>query len=119
MSNFPTLSLKPDSEKYSVTAEDPAIKNEMEGGYVTSRPRFTRKPRRTFTIGYTMMKEADRTLLNDFWDEVMGSSMTFDWVNEFTGETISVRFGERWTETYVGKGSYRAWNITNLTFVED
>ena len=55
---YPTLTEKPDQSTYYYTQEDPAIKSDMEGGYVTSRPRFLRNPRKTFYFGYKTLERA-------------------------------------------------------------
>lgn len=117
--NFPTLTHKPDSNKYRMVKEDPTIRNEMEGGYVTSRPRFTRKPRRTFTIGYTDLPLTEYTKLDNFWDTVKGGSRKFRWLNQLTGETITVRFEEYWESKLVKHGVYTAYNVDNIVLVED
>lgn len=118
MSTFPQLADKPDSQYYRVEKEDPGMKNEMEGGYVVSRPRFTRKPRRTFYFGYTDLAESEHQKLVNFWDEVRGSSQIFEWTNQFTGEVIYVRFKNYWTEKYTGAGAYRRFTITGLAVEE-
>lgn len=115
---FPVLSDKPDSKHYNMKKEDPAAKNKMEGGYVTSRPKFTRKPRRTFTIGYSTLRPADMKALEDFWDEVKGSSSKFTWLNQMTGESIVVRFTAYWDARYVGKGLFKAWDVSGIILVE-
>lgn len=118
MKTFPTLTSKPDTRHYSVDREDPALRNEMEGGYVSSRPRFTRKPRRTFTIGFTNLSDDDLSTLNNFWDEVRGGSVGFEWVNGFTGETVQVRFKSHWATKYTGRGTHRVWDVTGIQLEE-
>jgi hypothetical protein len=121
---FPTLpsgSLS-DSSKYSVTAEDPSMSTPLEGGYTTTRARFTRRPRRTFGVGYTEITGADKQALEDFWDLVMGGAAIFDWTSNEDGITRAVRFtsqqsgsgnsGTPFTWSYKGIGATRLWDCS-------
>lgn len=119
MISFPILTEKPDASVQSMSKENPALKSEAEGGYVSSRPRFTRKPRRTFTIGYTSLNHADYQLLTNFWDQVQGSSQKFEWTHPDTSEIIVVRFDEYWSEKYSGAGSLKTWDIRDIVLIED
>lgn len=118
MIEFPTLTDKPDSSTYTVDREDPGIGNDMEGGYKVTRPRFTRSPRRTFKFGYTFLSNDDYLLLEAFWNETRGTSNSFVWHNQFTDETITVRFTKYWSAKYAGAGSYRAWDVTGIELEE-
>lgn len=92
MTDFPVVQYL-DASTFSETQEDPAISAaKMEGGYVLSRPRFTRRPRRTFTFNFDGMTDADKTTLQTFWNTVHGSSDMFNWTHPQTGEVILVRF---------------------------
>lgn len=114
---FPTLTSGQDSKLYTMTPEDPAIISEMEGGYVVSRPRHTRKPRRTFTTGYTEIREADKVLLENFYDTVRGGSLIFDWtdpqsvMNGGTAKTYQVRFQGEVKFVYRGIGKTKVWDV--------
>ena len=114
---FPTLSTGSDSSKHSVTQEDVSIRTELEGGYVSSRPRHTRQPRRTFTVGYTEIGDADRYLLNTFYDQMKGGSVIFEWTDPETkmfdpdGLTYQVRFKGPLKWNYKGIGLARLWTV--------
>lgn len=113
MSNpvFPTLSKGQDSQFYEMTPEDPALKTQMEGGYVVSRPKHTRKPRRTFKTGFSSITQADYTTLMTFWETVRGGSLIFDWTDPATGTVYQVRFAAQPAFKYVGKGNTRLWDV--------
>lgn len=114
MANFPTLSKKQDSKYFSVTSEDPAMRTEMEGGYVATRPRHTRAPRQTYTTGFTDISEVDRLALKAFWDARHGGSESFVWTNPVTTVATTVRFSGPLDFKYKGFGGNHRWDITNI-----
>jgi hypothetical protein len=113
MSNpvFPTLADGQDSKLYSVEAENPAIKTETDGGYVISRAKHTRKPRKTFTTGYTSISDADKKKIEAFYDLVRGGSVIFDWEDTESGLTHQVRFSAMPNYKYKGAGLLRRWDV--------
>ncbi|CDT52508.1 hypothetical protein VCR15J2_390002 [Vibrio coralliirubri] len=115
---YPKLSDKPDRSKYGINIEDPALKNDMEGGYVASRPRFYRKPRRTFSFGYTMLHDDDYKKLLSFWDEVKGGSEMFEYTDFDDGKVYMVRFKEQFAGKFVGKGIAKYWDVTGIILEE-
>jgi hypothetical protein len=118
MADFPIVSLatKEDSAKYGFEQEDNAVKPQMEGGYVLSRPRFTRRPRRTWKTGFTDITNADKLLLEAFYN-AKGTHMSFTYlvpVPDTEGgskETVTVRFKEPLKFTYAGIGATAHWNV--------
>lgn len=114
---YPTLPTRPDgsvpatdSAKHGETAEDTTHRTSLEGGYVATRPKHTRAPRRMWKQGYRDLHPADKVVLDDFFDEVTGAQI-FTWVNPENGLTYYVRFkaaGFSWT--YVGVGTTKRWN---------
>lgn len=117
MADFP-LEGQQDSKYYGVEAEDPAVRSDMEGGYVASRPRFTRTPRKTFTTGFTSISNADRATLEAFWDAKKGGAVVFTWLNPVDGTTHTVRFKEPMTFKYAGLGGVHLWNVTSIVLEE-
>lgn len=117
---FPELQNKPDASLHKEDQEDTGMSNQMEGGYVVSRPRFTRKPRKTFTIGYTNIPNDDFLKLQEFWDAMRGSAGRFLWVNPMTGKSYDVRFkkGTQWSSTYIGAGINKRWNVHGIVLEE-
>lgn len=110
--SFPVLSEGQDSKYYEREIEDVAMKSEMEGGYVSSRARHTRRPRRTFKCGYTEISDADRQKLEDFYDLVRGGSVIFSWQDQSSNITYNVRFAEKISFKYAGIGKNKKWNVS-------
>lgn len=112
--NFPTLpsASLPDSSQFSVSLEDPAMRVEMEGGYSVTRARFTRAPRKTWTISYQMLTDADRAVLDTFWSTVRGGSAIFNWTSPQNATSYKVRFKGVMKFTYVGIKNQQRWNCS-------
>lgn len=108
---FPTLSTGQDAKRFGVSFEDPSIKEKMEGGYVVSRARHTRTPRKKFTSGFTNITNDDKATLQAFWNQVRGGSVIFDWENPEDGLIYAVRFLKMNFE-YSGVGATRLWNVS-------
>lgn len=87
---FPTLSIKP-SFPIETEFENSTIRTEFEGGYVHSRPRYTRQRRRWHII-YNALNDNDKTTLINFIATVKGGAEIFSWSHPLTGENINVRF---------------------------
>jgi hypothetical protein len=110
---FPAdLAPEQDSKYYGVDHEDVALRTKVDGGYVVSRAKHTRRPRRTFSTGFTSIGEAQRQTLVDFYEAVKGGSVIFDWTDPITGDTIAVRFAEGGLPfKYVGMGPTKLWDV--------
>lgn len=118
--NFPTLSIDQDSQYFRErSAENPAVAKKMEGGYVHTRPRHTRRPRRSFSTGFSFLNEADKAALQAFWNAVHGSSDAFYWTHPISKEQIYCRFAEseEFEFRYAGVGDNFRWDI-ELKLVE-
>ncbi len=72
-------------------AHDPAIRSRSEGGYVTSRARFTRIPRR-WTVRYDWVSKVNKDTLKTFEDARRGGSDSFTWTNPENSTSYTVRF---------------------------
>ena len=123
---FPTLSTKQDEKNFQDESENPAISSKTEGGYVITRARFTRTPRRTFAVAYSNLSTADKTLLVNFWNQLGGGSDTFWWTHPATGEIIQVRFDPsktlqfeyaRYQQNPDGTPDHR-WNMQSINVME-
>ena len=90
MADFPTNILRP-SVLRDLSPEDPAIRTEMENGMVQSRARFTRV-RKSWTLSWTIIKEADYQTVRAHWDTQKGGSDAFQWTNYTNGKTYNVRY---------------------------
>lgn len=120
MANFPTLSIGQDSRYFKErSAENPVVSKKMEGGYITTRPRHTRRPRRAFTTGFSFLTNADKALLQAFWNDMHGGANAFYWTHPATQEAIYCRFAddEQLEFRYAGAGGNFRWEI-ELKLVE-
>ncbi len=117
MADFPPAALlgKEDSKYRTEKLADPVMRNEIEGGYVSTRPRYTRTPRKTWTTGFTHVTEAEKEALVSFWNARRGGSASFTWDDPITSVEYTVRFVGAPSINYVGKGSLYLWDITNIT----
>ena len=91
----------------SMMAHDPAIRSQSEGGYVTSRARFTRVSRK-WTIKYDWMTKTNKNSLKTFEDAQYGGADSFTWANPEDSTNYTVRF--------LGLIRYVALPDTNFTF---
>lgn len=118
MADFPIASLvgKEDASKYGFEMEDVTKRSDMEGGYVMSRPRTTRPPRRTWSSGFTDISNEDKLLLEAFYVQYGGfKQFTYEVPvpNSIGGakEVVNVRFLEGIKWEYKGFGSNPRWNV--------
>jgi len=122
MANYPVLSLQLDAislKQESLNTALPA-KN-TDGGYTITRAKNTRRPRRLFSFKHKNISPADKTLLEDHWNAMMGSSQAFNWTNPDTSEIINVRFDsgmDKITFERQGYGSNSRWNTGTITLKE-
>jgi hypothetical protein len=122
-----------DSKLYSVELEDPSIGGNTDGGYVITRAKYTRKPRRKFKSGFTMMTQEDKGKLETFYELVRGGSAIFTWVDPsavipvfdplaivdpllpvidyLALATYQVRFVGPLAFSYSGVGPTRRWDV--------
>lgn len=101
-----------DSKSYSIEREDPAMRQAVDGGYDITRARHTRRPRRTYVAVYRNLNQADKTAIEDFWDDVGGGSAIFNWTNPENGTTYQVRFPEAFQLSYTGAGPTKRWDCS-------
>ena len=99
-----------DARFYGVELEDSTIRSDMEGGYEFARPRFTRKPRKTFKTGFTAASENDCDIVVAFWEEYQGFRQ-FTWTNPASLTVHTVRMVEPPIITYAGSGALRRYDI--------
>lgn len=113
---FP-LATKQDSAKFGFEQEDVGIRSEMEGGYVLTRPRHTRTPRRTWTTGFTDLSNTDKTTFEDFVKTV-GTYEAFDYNLPVVGTLVNVRLKTIPKYEYAGFGTNMRWNISDIVLEE-
>lgn len=111
---YPTLpsGSLPDSAQFGQDLEDPAMRTEMEGGYVATRPKHTRAPRKTWMVAYRNLTDDDKLSLETFWGTVRGGSVIFDWTNPSNLTVYQVRFKDPLKFRYTGIGSSQRWDCS-------
>jgi hypothetical protein len=116
VADFPsgTLEFKEDSKFRNVTTPDQAIRNEMEGGYAVTRPRYTRSPPKTFVTGFTNITETEKAQIEAFWELKRGGSAAFTWLDRVTNITHIVRFKGDLKFTYAGMGGTHRWTTGEI-----
>jgi hypothetical protein len=95
MSDFPTLSVTPSVGPWKQTkVADPTIRSSFEGGYVQTRPRFTRIPK-SWDVAYqggNSLPLADKALLEAHEDNVHCGGAIFSWLCPVDSVTYQVRY---------------------------
>lgn len=111
---FPQLSQGAllDARQFAIQYEDPAQRTEMEGGYVITRAKHTRAPRRTFNVVYRQLNADDKLLIEAFYDSVKGGSVIFDWINPQNLLTYQVRMKASMSLAHVGRGFTQRWDCS-------
>lgn len=103
-----------DSKYFDETQADPAIRKEFDGGFVSTRPRFTRAPPRQITTGFTDINNANKELLFDLYDLARGGSAAVAYIHPVSGETLSVRITKPIKAKYVGMGGNHRWDVASI-----
>jgi len=90
MATFPTLSVPP-SNNYSDEIVKPIVRTKFEGNYNQTRPKYTRSAK-NFNLKFRPITEADKLILETFFDTNSGNSFT--WTNPSNEVVYTVRFVE-------------------------
>jgi hypothetical protein len=101
---------KEDARYYGIQLAENLIASNTEGGYELTRPRSTRKPRKTFTTGFSSLSTADYELFLEYYEEYQQFT-NFFWVDPSTLMPYTVRFVKPPTIVYVGSGPLRLYNV--------
>lgn len=117
MADFPTFGNREDTSKFGVDIEDVGIRSSMEGGYVLTRPRHTRTPRRTWTTGFTDLSNDEYETFLDFFNQY-GTYKGFTYYVTPSNETVNVRFAAVPKFEYKGFASNYRWNIYEIKLEE-
>ena len=72
-------------------AHDPTIRSRSEGGYVTSRARYTRVTR-AWTVKYDWVSQTNKNTIKAFEDARYSGSDSFTWTNPEDSTAYTVRF---------------------------
>lgn len=102
---------------FSEDGEDPTMRAQVEGGYVVTRPRHTRRPRRIFVTGFTNLKDEEKREFMDFWNAHTGSK-AFEYEHPVDNEIVIVRFLKRPKISYVGRGGASRWDVPGIELEE-
>jgi len=100
---YPTLAMLP-SYPLEEEREDGTIKTPYEAGYEQTRPKFSRRGRKTWKLTYKYMPTNDKHSLNGFLTSVREGAYTFTWTNPQDASVTVVRFGELPKFSYVVNG---------------
>ena len=98
MASFPTILRRTGLTQTPTVTEDtiafdPTIRSQYEGGYVVSRSRFTRMPRR-WSLRYEWMTTTNKDTLRTFEEARVVGSDSFTWTNPMDSTAYTVRFLE-------------------------
>jgi len=91
MADFPTLSRGVSLQHFTEgLAYNPSIQSQAEDGKIISRGRFTGE-KKQWEIGYNLLTESDKTLLETLQTTVNVSGDVFNWAHPKTSTVYSVR----------------------------
>lgn len=114
--SFPSISgftAREDSSLFSKKLVNPAIRKELEGGFVSTRRRYTRTVYE-ITTGFTNISHADHLLFEAFVAAVGGGAGSFTYINPVTSESLTVRFKDTPTASYAGLGGVHRWDYKDI-----
>lgn len=107
-----------DSSKFSYEYEDKTIKSDTESGYVFTRKRHTRAPRRVFKTGFTDLIDEQKQAIDDFVKEYNIGAQMFVYEDPTTSEEITVRFTKTPKFKYKGMEGRHLWDVDDVEMRE-
>lgn len=116
MADFPVANQQ-DQSKFATQYEEKTISSEVEGGAALSRPRTSRRARKTFKTGWTWISNADKALIDAFI-ETHGMFLSFNYTDPTTGTVHVVRLQAIPEFKQVGKGAVYRWNSDDVVMKE-
>lgn len=116
MADF-VLESQQDAAKFGFEQEDVGIRSEMEGGYVLTRARHTRTPRRTWKTGFTNIEDDDKEIFETFFN-AKGTFLSFTYQVPVNLEIVTVRFKTVPKYEYKGIGDNFRWDINEIYLEE-
>lgn len=105
---------KEDSKFFDETPVDPALRKEFEGGFVSTRPRFTRAPPILITTGFTDISDLDKELIYELYNLVRGGSGPIGYTHPVSAELFTVRIVRPIKAKYAGIGGFHRWDIASI-----
>ena len=119
MADFPPRGMPKEHSKYHrITPIDPNIRAEMEGGYIITRARNNREPRRQIRTGYELLYDNEKLVLESFQNGRKITGLTFTYALPTTGEIVVVRFEQPISFEYIGMGPTKLWRVENILMRE-
>ena len=100
--NWPDIQLPLNCEE---KLEDPSIRTEFETGIVHTRARFSRM-RGSWVLSWANMRGEHYSILEDFFKQMRGGSLSFNWTHPRKNITYEVRFKGNWSGRYTVKNCY-------------
>ena len=92
MSNFPTLTRKP-QEGFEEEYEDSVLRSDFEGGYEITRQKYTRMRKSFKNLKWVGLNATDKTAMDTFvTTTVKGGADSFNWTHPVTNTVHVVRF---------------------------
>lgn len=118
--NFPPQGVSRyfDNESFSIEQDDPAQKIMTDGGYTITRPKYLRQPRRKFNLRLTNLSQAEKELIEAFWNNKRGGTDEFSILLPSEDGDVFVRFEKEMTYIYTGVGGNHRWDIRNIELRE-
>ena len=117
MASFPTILRRVGLTQTPIVNEeivafDPTVRSQYEGGYVSTRSRFTRIPRR-WDVKYEWMTTVNKGTLQTFEEARGVGSESFTWTNPIplVSTTHAVRFLEPMRCIPVPKTNFQYWTV--------
>jgi len=111
------LQSRQDSAQFAEGHIDNAIKAKAEGGYTSTRPRYTRNMLKEFHTGFSDLTEAEKNIFEAFVED-HGTFLIFEWIHPTTAIQYSVRFDNVPQIKYIGRGTFRFWSSTGIVLKE-
>lgn len=113
LETFPTLSVNPDFPIITTPIWDTHI---VRGEKLEQRESYRNNCLLHFRFSYRYITDADRKLIEDFFDARKGSYEKFTWVNPETNLSYTVRFAtDRLSKIYP---IYNSWDIPDIELIE-
>lgn len=123
MADFPPAGLqnKEDASQFELTFEKLTEEFKTDGGYKYTRSKYTRKPHKRLKIGFTAVPEADKILIEDFYNAHFGGHSVFSYRSYEPGRPLYlVRFSGPIGFRYSGIGVSPIWDIAcELDVIEE
>jgi len=106
-----TLEQEPIVEYFDDTmAQDPAIRSRSDGGYITSRARFTRITRR-WTVRYEFVSKANKDIILSFENARLAGAENFIFSRPDYATAVNVRFLGPVTYTPSTHANFLFWTV--------